>query len=136
MYYYNSVVYMYAMIIVSPSTCSQTLYKLPCSHLHAQGSRSTSDVNCGPEPSQCSPALTFSSFSVHADRVQCAVRVHVHDDHYLTHSKFNSFLTEMITPQTYKNIYIHIKSLPVSRVFGARSGSPRNIKFRDCTWQE
>ena len=33
-----------------------------------------------------------------------AVRVyaHVHDDHYLTRSKFNSLLTEMITPQTYK----------------------------------
>ena len=40
-----------------------------------------------------------------------AVRVyaHVHDDHYLTHSKFNSLLTEMITPQTYMytNIYIY-----------------------------
>ena len=33
--------------------------KPPCSHLHAQGSRSTSDVNCGPEPCQSGPALTF-----------------------------------------------------------------------------
>ena len=42
-------------------------------------------------------------------------------------SKFNSLLMEIITPQTYKYIYIHIhiKPLPVSRVFGARSGSPR-----------
>ena len=30
----------------------------------------------------------------------------------------------MITPQTYIQEY-HIKPLPVSRVFGARSGSPR-----------
>ena len=55
----------------------------------------------------------------------------VHDDHYLTHSKFNSLLTEMITPQTYKNIYIiyiHIKPLPVSHIFGARSGSPRTTE--------
>ena len=53
--------------------------------------------------------------------------VHVCDDHYLMRSKFNSLLTEMITPQTYHYIYIyiHIKPLPVSRVFGARSGLPR-----------
>ena len=35
----------------------------------------------------------------------------------------------MITPQTYIqeyiHTYIHIKPLPVPRVFGARSGSPR-----------
>ena len=53
---------------------------------------------------------TKLSFRSHAAR-------HALDDHYL--------LTEMITPQTYKNIYIHIRPLPVSRVFGARSGSPR-----------
>ena len=62
-------------------------------------------------------------------QIDGAVRAyaHAHDDHYLTRSKFNSLLTEMITPQTYKyNIYnIHIKPLPVPRVFGARSGSPR-----------
>ena len=36
---------------------------------------------------------------------------HAHDDHYLARSKFNSLLTEMITPQTYiqvYNIYIYI----------------------------
>ena len=37
----------------------------------------------------------------------------------------------MITPQTYIqeyiHTYIHIKPLPVPRVFGARSGSPRII---------
>ena len=37
----------------------------------------------------------------------------------------------MITPQTYIQVYIHtyihIKPLPVPRVFGARSGSPRII---------
>ena len=37
-----------------------------------------------------------------------AVRAYAHDDHYLTRSKFNSLLTEMITPQTYKYIYIYI----------------------------
>ena len=48
--------------------------------------------------------------------------MHAHDDHYLTHSNFNSLLTEMITPQTYMyiQVYIHIKLLPVPRVFGAR----------------
>ena len=49
-------------------------------------------------------------------------------DHYLTHSNFNFLLTEMITPHTYIqfiiHIYIHIKPLPVPRVFGACSGSP------------
>ena len=31
---------------------------------------------------------------------------HAHDDHYLTRSRFNSLLTEMITPQTYNIIYL------------------------------
>ena len=49
---------MHAMTIISPVDYT------PCSHLYAQRSRSTctSDINCGPELSQCSPALTFSSF--------------------------------------------------------------------------
>ena len=44
---------------------------------------------------------------------------------------FNSLLTEMITPQTYIQvyalyyIYIHTKPLPVSCIFGPRSGSSR-----------
>ena len=51
---------------------------------------------------------------------------HAYDNHYLMRSKFNSLLTEMITPQTYIYIYIyiHIKLLPVQGVFGARSGLP------------
>ena len=67
-------------------------------------------------------------------QIDGAVRAyaHAHDDHYLTRSKFNSLLTEMITPQTYIHtsiyIYIHIKPLPVPRVFGARSGSPRTTE--------
>ena len=58
-------------------------------------------------------------------QIDGAVRAYAHarDDHYPTRSKFNSLLTEMIIPQTYT--YIHIKPLPVPRVFGARSGSPR-----------
>ena len=61
--------------------------------------------------------------------IDSAVRAyaHAHDDHYRTRSKFNSLFTEMITPQT------HIKPLPVSRVFGARSGSPR-INYGRCIW--
>ena len=70
---------------------------------------STSDVNRGPEPCQCGPALTFSSFLPLPRSSQClsyrAVHVYACDDHYLVCSKFNSLLTEMITPQTYKNIY-------------------------------
>ena len=45
---------------------------------------------------------------------------------------FNSLLTEMITPQTYIQVYIHIKPLPVPRVFGARSGSPRIMSCYYC----
>ena len=64
-------------------------------------------------------------------QIDDAVRAyaHAHDDPYLTCSKFNSLLTEMITPQTYIQVYLHnnIKPLPVPRVFGARSGSPRII---------
>ena len=37
----------------------------------------------------------------------------------------NSLLTEMIIPQTYKYIYTY-KLLPVSRVFGAHSASPKS----------
>ena len=41
-------------------------------------------------------------------QIDGAVRAHAHayDDHYLTRSKFNSLLTEMITPQTYIYIYM------------------------------
>ena len=38
-------------------------------------------------------------------RAHGAVRAYAHDDHYLTRSKFNSLLTEMITPQTYIQVY-------------------------------
>ena len=39
--------------------------------------------------------------------VQCRhMHMRMHDDHYLTRSKFNSLLTEMITPQTYIYTYI------------------------------
>ena len=108
-----------------------------CSHLHAQGSRSTNDVNCGPEPCQSGPTLTFPvsclcllcrgllsvpelSFRSRA----CAYpSMYVHDDHYLTHSlspHLNDHPTNMY-------IYLHniIKLLPIPRVFGAHSGSPR-----------
>ena len=106
---------------------------------------STSDVNRGPEPCQSGTALTFPVLCLACTRVVSqidgAVRVytHVHDDHYLTRSKINSLLTEMITPQTYIQvyiyIYIHIKPLPVPRVFGARSGSPR-IMMDLYNWQK
>ena len=74
----------------------------------------TSDVNCGSEPCQCGPALTFQfhAFAGYLStrvavifQIACsAVNVYVHDDHYLMCSKFNSLLTEMITPQTYIKI--------------------------------
>ena len=84
---------------------------------------STSDVNHGPEPCQSGTALTFLVLCLACTRVVSqidgAVRAYARDDHYLMRSKFNSLLTEMITPQT--------KPLPVPRVFGARSGSPRII---------
>ena len=42
-------------------------------------------------------------------QIDGAVRAYAHayDDHYLTRSKFNSLLAEMITPQTYIQIYIY-----------------------------
>ena len=49
-------------------------------------SRATSDVHCGSEPCQSQCACTYN---------------YACDDHYLARSKFNSLLTEMITPQTY-----------------------------------
>ena len=54
-----------------------------------------------------------------------AAWAHAHDDHYLMCSKFNSLLTEMITPQTRIYIYYTYKPLPVLHIIGARSGSPR-----------
>ena len=90
---------------------------------------STSDVNRGPEPCQSGTALTSPVLCLALVHSSCLsdrwAYAHAHDDHYLTRSKFNSLLTEMITPQTYIQVYIHIKPLPVPRVFGARSGSPR-----------
>ena len=68
---------------------------------------STSDVNRGPEPCQSGTALTFPvlclAYTRVVSQIDGAVRAyaHAHDDHYLTRSKFNSLLTEMITPQTY-----------------------------------
>ena len=92
----------------------------------------TSDVNREPKPCKSGTALTFPVLCLAVvSQIDCAVPAyaHAHDDHYHTRSKFNSLLTEMITPQTYIQvyiyIYIHIKPLPVPRVFGARSGSPR-----------
>ena len=100
---------------------------------------STSDVNRGPEPCQSGTVLTFPVLCLAYTRVVSqilaqiddAVRAYAHayNNHYLTRSKFNSVLTEMITPQTY--IYIHIKPLPVPRVFGARSGSPRTTVLQE-----
>ena len=81
----------------------------------------TSDVNCGSEPCQCGPALTFQfhAFAGYLStrvavifQIACsAVSVYVHDDHYLMCSKFNSLLTEMIIPTNlYKNYILSTKS--------------------------
>ena len=48
-----------------------------------------------------SRVVRHSPFQFHA--FAYTVCVYAHDDHYLARSKFNSLLTEMITPQ----IYIH-----------------------------
>ena len=74
---------------------------------------SISDVNRGPESCQSGTALTFPvsclAYTRVVSQIDGAVRAyeHAHDDHYLTCSKFNSLLTEMITPQTYIQIYIY-----------------------------
>ena len=53
----------------------------------------------------------FSSFMpgqvISIECMLCGVRAHALDDPYLTRSKFNSLLTEMITPQTYIQEYIY-----------------------------
>ena len=48
---------------------------------------------------QHSPLQFYASSCPSDGAVQ--VYAHAHDDHYLMRSKFNSLLTEMITPQTY-----------------------------------
>ena len=74
---------------------------------------STSDVNRGPEPCQSGTALTFPVLCLVYTRVVSQIDgtvqayAHARDDHYLTRSKFNSLLTELITPQTYIQIYIY-----------------------------
>ena len=95
-----------AILYVVPVTTEPGTSQRPCSHHHAQGS--ISDVNYGPEPCQCGPALTFpvSCLCLQVQRssaklsfrhcvLACAWRP------LPTRSKFNSLLTEMITPQTY-----------------------------------
>ena len=75
-------------------------------------------VSCGPEPCQSGTALTFPlpvlclAYTRVVPQIDGTVRTyaHAHDDHYLTRSKFNSLLTEMITPQTYIQVY-HILKL-------------------------
>ena len=81
-------------------------------------SLATSDVNRGPGHCQSGTALIFPVLCLAYTRIvesqiDGAVRAyeHAHDDHYLTRSKFNSLLTEMITPQT-RPRYIYIKPLP------------------------
>ena len=48
---------------------------------------------------------------------------HAHDDHYLTRSKFNSLLTEMITPQ---NIHIRIYIYILARVYTLDTSGDEN----------
>ena len=102
------------------SIVQHSLFPASCLCLHCSGYYIASSP--GPSDSRVGRGLgTRLVIAVPADHMQCRVRIHVHDDHYLTHSKFNSLLTEMITPRTLIIQYIHIKPLPVSRVFGARS---------------
>ena len=61
-------------------------------------------VQHSPFPVLC---LAFTQVVYQHDQIDGTVRAYAHDDHYLTRSKFNSLLTEMITPQTYKYIYIY-----------------------------
>ena len=60
-------------------------------------------------------------------QIDGAVRAytHAHDDHYLTHSKFNSLLTEMITPQTY--IYTYKTASCTSCIRGSLRLAPNYI---------
>ena len=60
-------------------------------------------VQHSPFPALC---LAYTRVVLQIDGAVWAY-AHAHDDHYLAHSKFNSLLTEMITPQTYKYIYIY-----------------------------
>ena len=90
---------------------------------------STSDINRGPEPCQSGTAL-----------VQCGcMHVHVHDDHYRTHSKYNSLFTEMITPQTYIHtityIYTYKTASCLSCIQGSLRLAPNKIaSCLSCIW--
>ena len=96
---------------------------------------STSDVNRGPEPCQRGTALTFPSYlpclsTWVISQIDGAVRAyeHVHDDHVKNLTL--SSLKWSRTPQTHARTSIYKKLLPVPRVFGARSGSPRIIYWQ------
>ena len=56
-----------------------------------------------------SPFQFYALPTLELSLIDGAVRAyaHAHDGHYLTRSKFNSLLTEMITPQTYIQVYMY-----------------------------
>ena len=114
---------------------------------------STSDVNRGPEPCQSGTALTFPVLCLAYTRVvsqidgavQAYAHAHAHDDHYLTRSKFNSLLTEMITPQTYIYIYIYTYktasctscirgSLRLAPKYRVETSIPDILETAEITW--
>ena len=95
-------------VTMSPSTGPEGISLHAVIFIMLRKVESTSDVNRGPEPCQSVTALTFPvlclAYARVVSQIDGAVQAHAHDDHYLTRSKFNSLLTEMITPQTYKYI--------------------------------
>ena len=101
------------MTIMSPSTFSQRTSRPLCSHHHAQGSSSTSDVNCGPEPYQSSPALIFPVSCLCTGNVskkpELSLRSHVyaHDNHYLPPSKLFKLSLHWNYPPTNIQQYIY-----------------------------
>ena len=92
---------------MSPSTGPEGIASMQSSSCSGKWSLYTSDVNRGPEPCQSGTALTFSVLCFAYTRVVSQIDgavwayVHAHDDHYLTRLKYNSLLTDMITPHTY-----------------------------------
>jgi hypothetical protein len=129
---------LHVMTITSPSTCTKPGDKPPCSHHHVH--RSISDVNCGPEPCQRGPALTFQ-FHAFARSVaklsfrSCAVWVYVYalDDHYLRVVKILTLSSLKWSPHKRTRIYTYKTASCLSCIRGLLRLAPNYIGCIDTS---
>ena len=112
------------MTIMSPSTCSQALNGQAVTY--AQGSVLIVDLSLARVVQHSSYAFAYT---VQAWVVCIKDRVHMVQCMRMTTItlRVQNLTLSSLKWSPHKHIYIHIKPLPVSCVFGARSGSPRII---------